>query len=162
MNDNDDKPNDYSNLYMGYQIQAAEAILDPDEASYYRKICRWYSTKFHTPLMQVYQLSTDHVLTNYYESIMENMSYNDLYDQVKEDHLPELVQEDDQDNAEYARQLEEEQAITIARQQAKRLKDAGRLNPPTIPQQKQQSLTSEDQSPQPGEVSMKFDDPQEP
>lgn len=161
MNDQDDKPKDFNNLYMGFQIQAAESVLDPDEAAYYRRICRWYSTKFHTPLMEVYKLSTDHVLTNYYESVMEAIPYNDLYDQVKEDHLPELVEIDDKENEDFARALEEEQALTIAKAEAKRLQQAGRLKT-DIPQQKQQSLTTVDQSPQPGDVSMKFDDPQEP
>lgn len=155
-----DKP-DFTNLYRGYQIQAAESVLDPSEDYYYRKICRWYSETFHTPLTQVYTLSIDHVLQNYYESVLEKVPYNDLFEQVKEDFLPELVEQDDKEAEAYAKDLEKEQAITLARQMAKRIG----ANPPQ-PQQKPQSLTQGpspevNPSPHPGDISLTFDDESE-
>lgn len=146
-----DKP-DFTNLYRGYQIQAAESVLDPNEVYYYRKICRWYSETFHTPLHEVHKLPADTVLTNYYESIMEKIPHNDLYDQVKVDFLPDLVAKDEEDNEAYAQALEAEQQLTMARNIAKKLKN----------QQNPQSLTQENPPAQPADVSLKFDDPQEP
>lgn len=137
---------DYSNLYRSYQIQAAEVVLDPNEQYYYRKICRWYSKTFHTPLNQVELLPMDHVLTNYYESTMESIPYNELYDIVIDDFLPEIQKENEDDLNEFIKILEEEQR---EKQKLKSLKSGSitENNKKTNKaSKKQQSLNHNDQS----------------
>lgn len=106
---------DFNNLYRSYQIQAAESVLDGNESYFYRKICRWYSAKFHTPLITVETLPIDHILTNYYESTMEVIPYNDLFDLVIEDFLPEIQKENEESLEEFMKEMEEEQAEQLAK-----------------------------------------------
>lgn len=139
------------NLYRAYQLEAAEKILEPDESAYFRKICRWYSKNFHTPLFQVYKLPIDHVLTNYYESTMEDIPYNDLIDLTVQDFLPELAEQEEDGNDAYAKALEEEQQLTLDKKNPKIAKIAN----------KQQSLDishDKDQPSQPDDVVMVFPD----
>lgn len=145
------------NIYKAYQLNAAESILDPDELAHYRRICRWYSKTFHTALHIVFTLPFDTVLTNYYEQTMEDMPFNALFDQVIEDFLPELQEERTKEDQDYAKALEDEQAMTLARAEAKRLK--AHINP-IKPQSLKQDV--KDQSPQPGDVLMSFDNIEEP
>lgn len=142
---------DYNNIYRSYQIQAAEAVLDPDEQAFYRKICRWYSKNFFTPLHIVEALPTDQILTNYYEASMEQIPYNDLYDIVMEDFLPELVQENEDNLEEFMQDLELEQAETL---KAKSPKSHTTIKTPN----KAESLTSVDQSGQSPNINITFPD----
>ena len=137
---------DFSNLYRSYQIKAVESVLDPDEAYFYRKVCRWYSTKFHTPLLTVESLPLDQILTNYYESTMESISYNDLYDIAIEDFLPEIQEENDKETEALMADLEKEQAEQLAKKEAK------------IPKSHKQPKPTEDSTP---DVNIKFDDDME-
>jgi len=102
-------------LYKSIQIKAIEAVLDPDDTYSYRRICRWYSKTFHTPLQDVYQLDFEHVLLNYYESTFEEIPYNDLYDIAIEDFIPELAEQNNEDAEQYAKDLEAEQIRTLER-----------------------------------------------
>lgn len=166
------KPSDIQYLYKSIRISAAESVLDPDDEYIYRKICRWYSKTFHTPLVQVLVLDPEHVLTNYYESTMEDIPYNDLYDITIEEFIPDLAEKQDQDAEEYAKALEEEQARTLAIK-AKKAKIEQSINHPDQTMgnikndNKQQSLTHKselDQSSQTEEINLTFDDenPEEP
>jgi hypothetical protein len=141
---------DFNNLYRSYQIQAAEVVLTPDEAYMYRKMCRWYSEKFHTPLLTVESLPIDHILTTYYESTMEQIPYNDLYDLIIEDFLPEIQEVKDKEDEEFAKALEEEQAQQLA---AKALK-SGKTNKKTV-QKKETIENLPDSTP---DINIKFDD----
>ena len=137
---------DYNNLYRSYQIKAAEDVLDPDEQAFFRKICRWYSKSFHTPLHLVESLPIDHILTNYYESTMEAIPYNDLYDIVIEDFLPEIQEENETNLQEFIEELEAEQA---EQQQRKALKtQPAPISKPkaTKKRNKPESLQDSDQS----------------
>lgn len=43
-------------------------VVDPDRESIYRKICRWFSKEYHTPLPQVeWDLEPGYVLQHYFE-----------------------------------------------------------------------------------------------
>jgi glucan phosphorylase len=50
------------------RILALLAVRDKkDWDAAYRRVCRWYSTTFHTPLHQVFDLDESFVLQHYYE-----------------------------------------------------------------------------------------------
>ena len=46
---------------------ALAAVLSPDVDAVYRRIYRWYSKNFHTPLHEVMKLSEHDVLLAYFE-----------------------------------------------------------------------------------------------
>lgn len=59
------------------QILALGNIEDPDGEAYYRRICRWYSREFSTPLDTVLNdIPEKDVLLHYYEDLYHNL-YND-------------------------------------------------------------------------------------
>jgi hypothetical protein len=60
------------------QILALKAVEQPSWEDFYRKICRWYSKTFYTPLPQVLEMSELEVLRTYYEE-----KYDEIY-QVKD------------------------------------------------------------------------------
>jgi len=60
------------------QILALKAVEQPSWDDFYRKICRWYSKTFHTPLPQVLEMSEMEVLRTYYEE-----KYDEIY-QIKD------------------------------------------------------------------------------
>ena len=167
-------------LYKSIQIKAIEAVLDPDDTYSYRRICRWYSKTFHTPLQDVYQLDFEHVLSNYYESTFEEIPYNELYDIAIEDFIPELAEKNDEDADQYAKELEAEQLRTLERKARREGKTVQpivskpvltknqRANEELVKATKElknlnekQSLknkASNDQSPQTEEINIAFDD----
>jgi len=54
------------------ELLALKAIALRDPEYFNRKVCRYYSEKFHTPLTEVYNLPWAFVFTNYIEHIIEN------------------------------------------------------------------------------------------
>lgn len=50
------------------------SLEDPGYEYFYRKVCRWYSTTFHTPLHEVLNLPTPLIFQHYYESSFESLS----------------------------------------------------------------------------------------
>ena len=62
------------------QILAMNAVENPDFSAFYRRICRWYSEKFATPLIQVEELLEYHVLQAYFE-----YQYDELYNSGDKD-----------------------------------------------------------------------------
>jgi F420-0:gamma-glutamyl ligase len=95
-----------------YELALA-AVIAPDDAAYYRKLCRQYSTLFHTPLPEVYALNPDEVLRDVYEHNLAQMEDEEI--DVIADRIvsPEDYQEDEVDQ--YVKDLE-------AREKAKKTK----------------------------------------
>jgi hypothetical protein len=59
---------------LSLRILALNAVHDKsDWEAAYRRICRWYSTTFHTPLHLVPDLDEAYVLQHYYEHAYEQM-----------------------------------------------------------------------------------------
>jgi hypothetical protein len=62
------------------EILALKSVALKDAEYFTRKVCRYYSEKFHTPLMEVYKLPWAFVFTNYIEHIIEtNNTKEDIY-----------------------------------------------------------------------------------
>ena len=66
------------NLFKAIQLQALLAVIKPDDAAETRKIVRWFSKTFHTPIAQVEEMPFEDVLQVYYEEKFEEMSEDDL------------------------------------------------------------------------------------
>jgi len=82
----------------------------PDYEYSYRKICRWYSREFSTPLQAVYEMSEETVLMTYFEDVYERIvSDTDTdegvqrYEKLKDDILGKSEEEDAQHEAEDAK-----------------------------------------------------------
>lgn len=66
------------------QLQALRAVVKPDDEALFRFVCRWYSEKFCTPLMEVYDLPIDFVLQHYFEDQYESMTVEERHAKAME------------------------------------------------------------------------------
>lgn len=113
------------------QILALNNIEDPDGETYYRRICRWYSREFSTPLETViYDIPEKDVLIHYYEDLYYGL-YNDeseegqmRYHSLREailgsnkDTVEDELQEEQDDNwaDEMNEQIRREEAEIVAK-----------------------------------------------
>lgn len=118
------------NIYKHFKLKALDSTLDPDDGYIYRKICRWYSTNFATPLHKVYKLPVQQILINYYEASLEKVKHNDVIDIAIEDFFPQMLEQQEQDDEAFLKALEEEQAIALARLQASNISKISHNKPP--------------------------------
>lgn len=109
-------------LYEAIQTEVMADILIHSDMNFFRKVCRWYSTTFHTPLhivMECVTIQWDEILLHYYESRLEDIGYNQVYEIAVKDFIPELAEEYEEDNREFAKSLVAEQKRTLAKQKAR-------------------------------------------
>jgi hypothetical protein len=76
--------------YLLIQTEAVNDILNGTNGYFYRKVIRWFSKTFNTPINQVNSTPWDEILQHYYEAHYEQMPKNDLIKLAKEI-LPELA-----------------------------------------------------------------------
>lgn len=69
--------------FKALRARAALSVKKPDWEYSLRRIFRWYSTTFHTPLHQVEDLPIDHVLTNYYEAVFEALEPDKFEEEIQ-------------------------------------------------------------------------------
>ena len=134
------------NYFHYLQLKAFDNVFNPTDDYLQRKICRWYSKEYNTPLHQVLEMSFDNILTHYYESMFENMNSTQLYDNLIP-HLPEIIEEQDTEDEEFTQMLEKEQENQLKKKQS--------LAKPIVP-----IIPSSINNPpsQPEDVIMTFDD----
>lgn len=75
------------NYYEAIKVNALKSVLKPDSEYFLRKIFRWYSKTFSTPLLDVYDLPLEHVLQEFYEERYEAMD-----DQAREEELADALE----------------------------------------------------------------------
>ena len=117
------------NIYQIKQLEAITAVLARNEAYQYRKICRWFSRAYSTPLKEVEQLPWDYLLTHYYEAQLEDMDYNNVFDLATENYIEEFVNEDEVLKKKLEEELVAEQLRTIKK---KRERDKFKEDVPKI------------------------------
>lgn len=117
------------------RILAVKSVENPDWESSYRKICRWYSKEFSTPLKQVESLSEYDVLLTYFEETYQNMASSPVeemknrYKEIKtllikgeeivKQEQVEIEQQDDAWAAEMAEEIKKQQEKDEQNQQSK-------------------------------------------
>lgn len=81
------------------------SVLRPDYDAWIRKVCRWYSRTFKTPLDQVEDLPINYVLQHYWETVFDEME-----DAEKRQALMELLEtpEDRKKRVEQEQRAEED------------------------------------------------------
>lgn len=77
------KPELYS-YDASLRILALQAARHPDRLAQFRRVARWYSQNFATPLHQVFELPEEFVLQHYYEHHYESLDDEDWRQEVLE------------------------------------------------------------------------------
>jgi hypothetical protein len=70
--------------YEAIKARALYSVLKPDTDYYVRRIYRWYSKTFHTPLEEVFDLPIEMILREYFEEYFEGLEEEDLDGQLEE------------------------------------------------------------------------------
>lgn len=121
------------------ELLAIKSVALKDPEYFHRRVCRYYSEKFHTPLMEVYELPWAFVFTNYLEHLIENNNdQEDIYNLAVDICYPEKRISEEQD---LQRRIKEIEAEEEAKRQAKKAKQ----NPP------KEEKNQEEQNPQTGD-----------
>lgn len=92
------------NFYELAQTEAIYSILNKTDLHFYRKVCRWYSSTFHTPLHHVYSIPYDELLLHYYEYHYDKLPYNEVL-RLATELLPKLAAQKEQEDQEFIKQL---------------------------------------------------------
>ncbi len=88
------------------QVIALKNFLHPDEDAFYRRLCRWFATTFHTSIFEVENKPLEYILLHYQEHRLEQMTKEEVNKQIRfVTNKEEVVSEDDQDQI-FAEQLE--------------------------------------------------------
>lgn len=59
------------------------AVVKPDSRAFFRKICRWFSEKFNTPLPMTEDMPKEYILEHYFESIYGDMDEEDRKEEIR-------------------------------------------------------------------------------
>jgi len=107
-----------------YEVLALRDIALKDPEYFQRKVCRYFSEHFHTPLLEVYDLPWPFVFTNYLEHIVEsNHGQESIYNLAIDICYPEYRQEEEEEVEDWIKKIEEEE-------EAKRQAAHALANPP--------------------------------
>lgn len=130
------------NPYRALQIQALLAVIEQDPEYEIRRILRWYSKVFSTPLHQVEELPLEDVVRAYYEEKFESLDPEAL-ERIREELLEteeeryERLKREDSENADaetYAKIAEAEEEEAKRKTAAKKAAEKAAL--PKVERQK--------------------------
>lgn len=131
------------------QIKAVLSRLSPDESSVWRKFCREYSIKFHTPLKDVLKMSPEHVILNIYELSFEELNLkekiDDIYDLINYIEDPNYVEQKEKELQEFMEKVEKEEK--------ERLKNNRPIHPKM---EKETALPNESDLPKSGGIDLSY------
>lgn len=145
---------DYGSLYQSLQVEAIYNAITNSPAFFERKVRRWFSKNFNTPLKDTFNISWDEILINYYEAALEDKRHNEIFDIAIENYLPEFISQQEQADREFAESLVEEQRRTLeAKRQRDKAKGRGKGKKPKEPQ-----IRKPEQAPSEEIMNLKFED----
>lgn len=101
------------------QLKALESVLLETHEFFERKVRRWFSKQFSTPYMDTFDIPWEEILLHYYESSIENLTYNEVYDLAVAEYLPEFMDAQEEEDEQFAQDLIKEQEATVKAKQAK-------------------------------------------
>jgi len=92
------------------ELLAVKSTSLRDPEYFYRKVCRYYSEKFHTPLIEVYSLPWAFVFTNYIEHIIETNNTQKEIEQIAIDICyPEKAEKEEESLQKWIEKVEKEE-----------------------------------------------------
>jgi len=100
-------------IYQAIQLESIDGYLNNSIDFFERKVRRWFSRAFSTPLLETYKISWELILLHYYENSLENKSYNEVYELACQEYLPEITKQKEAEDEEFIKQLEKEQEDTL-------------------------------------------------
>lgn len=98
--------NEESSIFEQLEILALYHHLYPDEASFVRKLQRWFSSTFHTPINIVEEMPIELLLLHHYEYRLETMDAKDLEKHKKRLLNPEILKQEEQEDDKFVEELE--------------------------------------------------------
>lgn len=107
-----------NSIYDFLHFKTLSDGLNKSDMAFFRKVCRWYSTNFHTPLhivMECKEVQWDEILLHYYEDQIEEIPFNSLYDIACQEYIPEFAEQFEEENQAFADALVEEQRRDLER-----------------------------------------------
>ena len=165
---------DTTKVYESIQLEAIEGFLLKSFEFFERKVRRWYSKNFSTPLKDTHHIPWEEILLNYYEDAIDSRDYNEILEMAMSDYIPEFAKIKEIEDAEFDRELEEEQKQTIKKKAQKdqgfkeKLEKIGEkvdgiYDKVSKLKEKTQSLKSIKEIPNknPTEINLKFEDDEE-
>lgn len=100
------------------ELLAIKSVALRDPEYFYRRVCRYYSQNFNTPLTEVHNLPWPFVFSNYLEHIVEtNNDQESIYNLAIDICYPEKRVTEEEDLQRRIKEIEEEEA---AKRQAKK------------------------------------------
>lgn len=93
--------------YKAIKTSSLKNVLKPNFEYHIRKLYRWYSKQFHTPLQECFDIPVEIVLMHFFEEKYEAMNEEELQEEVHslletEDQRKERIEQEEQDKvAEY-------------------------------------------------------------
>lgn len=118
------KNSEKSSFYEALQLTALQGKVLNTPDFFERKVRRWYSSSFNTPLEKTHELPWSFILLNYYEDQVDKLEYNDAFDRLV-DYLPKVQKLEDEENQQFADDLIEEQQKTLKKKKPNNLKQLG-------------------------------------
>lgn len=92
------------------EILALKSVALKDAEYFQRRVCRYYSEKFHTPLLEVYELPWPFVFTNYLEHVIEsNNGKKEIYDLAVDIFYPEIAKNEEEELQDWIKKIEAEE-----------------------------------------------------
>ena len=89
------------------ELLAIKSVALKDPEYFYRRVCRYYSEKFHTPLRDVHDLPWAFVFTNYLEHLIEeNNTQEGIYNLAIEVCYPERKMDEENEIQEWIKNIE--------------------------------------------------------
>ena len=116
--------NDY---LISIQKSAMASVAQPDFNAFMRKISRWFSKTYSTPLLEVDQLDPSYVLQHYFEHTFEEMDKDERINKIiqlletSEERRERELKEEEEEDA-FVRKIEEELAQEQEKDNKEKLK----------------------------------------
>lgn len=87
-------------IFRDLQLISLQNFVNPNEDAFYRRLCRWFASEFHTNLFEVEQKPLEYLLMHYFEHKLEKMSKDDLakYKRFLL-HKEDILEEEEEDDA---------------------------------------------------------------
>lgn len=100
-------------FYQSMQMEAVYNALTKSEVFFERKVRRWFSKNYSTPLLETYKIPWPDLLIHYYEAAIEDRNHNELYELAVENYLPVFINKKEEEDKAFAERLVKEQQETL-------------------------------------------------
>lgn len=107
-----------------FEVLALSSIALKNPEYFQRKVCRYYSEHFHTPLLEVYNIPWPFVFSNYLEHVVEsNHGQEGIFNLAVDICHPDYRENEEQEIQDVIKRIERQE-------EERRAKELAKLNPP--------------------------------